>query len=151
SMATSSPTPGEQQWTVHGARDVLRVPPWLRVDMADVTAPYGARFEHARIHLHDAAIALIVDEHAETVLMLHRNRWVIDRNGYELVGGLVDEGEDPCATARREAIEESGYSPRGRRKHLLSIRTLPGIVEYRIQIFSRRAGWERIRSTTEPH
>ena len=151
SMAVNSPTSGEQKWTVHETRDVLRVPPWLRVDMADVTAPDGARFEHARIHLHDAAIALIVDEHAETVLMLHRNRWVIDRNGYELVGGLVDDGEDPCATARREAIEESGYNPRGRGEHLLSIEPLPGIVNCRLHIYCWRADGERIRNPSDPH
>lgn len=149
--AQSSRTGDGQGWTVHAARAVFQVPPWLRVDMVDVSAPNAERFEHARVHVDDAAIALIVDESTAQVLMLHRQRWVNGRDGYELLGGLVEAGEDPHATARREAVEESGYNPHGPGEHLLSIEPLPGIVDSRLHIYCWRHGAERITAPSDPH
>ncbi|HVQ97062.1 MAG TPA: NUDIX domain-containing protein [Mycobacteriales bacterium] len=39
--------------------------------------------------------------------------------GYELVGGIVEEGEEPAAYAAREAVEESGWRPVGEPEHLI--------------------------------
>lgn len=43
--APSSHSGDGQGWTVHGARAVFHALPWLRVDMADVSAPNAERFE----------------------------------------------------------------------------------------------------------
>jgi 8-oxo-dGTP pyrophosphatase MutT (NUDIX family) len=43
--------------------------------------------------------------------MLWRYRFAIDRWGYELLGGLVEDGEEAAATAAREAAEEPGWGP----------------------------------------
>lgn len=99
----------------------------------------------------DAAISLIVDEVAARVLMLHRQRWVIGREGYDLLGGLVEPGEDQHATARREAVEESGYNPHGPGGHLLSIEPLPGIVDSRLHIYCWHRGAERVAEPSDPH
>jgi 8-oxo-dGTP pyrophosphatase MutT (NUDIX family) len=45
--------------------------------------------------------------------MLYRHRFAVDQWGYELLGGLVEDGEAPAATAAREALEESGWQPVG--------------------------------------
>ncbi len=45
------------------------------------------------VHLRRIAIALVVDDQ-NRVLMLWRYRFVTQQWGYELLGGLVDEGED---------------------------------------------------------
>ncbi|WP_313047547.1 NUDIX domain-containing protein [Nonomuraea jabiensis] len=41
-----------------------------------------------------------------------RHRFVFDRWGWELPGGLVEAGEDPMVTAAREVEEETGYRPK---------------------------------------
>lgn len=144
-------TQQQYRWTVHGARTVHDGHPWLRVDMAEVTAPNGEHLQHARVHIPDAAIALVVDEQHRQVLTLRRHRWVIDRDGLELFGGLVEPGEDPAETARREILEESGYRPRGPGEHLITIEPMPGLVDSRMSIYLWRRGAEQVGQPCDPH
>jgi 8-oxo-dGTP pyrophosphatase MutT (NUDIX family) len=58
-----------------------------------------------------------------------------DQWGYELLGGLVEEGEDPAATAAREAVEESGWAPVGDPEKLISFEPLPGNVTAPVDVF----------------
>lgn len=85
---------------------------WVQLGLVDVQAPNGERWEYHVVHLHRIAIALIVDEQ-DRALMLWRYRFPTDQWGYELLGGLVEDGEEPAATAAREAAEESGWHPLG--------------------------------------
>jgi 8-oxo-dGTP pyrophosphatase MutT (NUDIX family) len=141
---------GLPTWTVHQSRTVYDGSPWLRVDLADVTAPDGARFEHHVVHMPHVATAMVVDEATDTVLMLYRQRWVIDQWGYELLGGLVEEGEDPADTAVRETIEESGWQPRGPSEHLLTIHPLPGIMDTIMDCYLWRHGADRVGNPSDP-
>jgi hypothetical protein len=83
---------------------------WVRVELVEVQTSSGARFEHHVVHLGRIAIALIVNEREE-VLMLYRHRFAVDQWGYELLGGLVEDGEDPAATAAREASKTARTPP----------------------------------------
>jgi ADP-ribose pyrophosphatase len=107
---------------------------WVQLGLVDVQAPNGQRWEHHVVHLSRVAIALIVNERDE-VLMNWRYRFPIDRWGYELFGGLVEEGEHPAETAAREAVEESGWRPVGEPEHLVSFEPLPGQVTSRIDVY----------------
>ncbi|WP_246134945.1 NUDIX hydrolase [Prauserella rugosa] len=138
-------------WTVHRSRTAYDGSPWLRVDMVDVTAPNSDRFEHAAIWVPDAAVALIVDEQRQAVLMLRRERWVIGQDGYELLGGLVDDGEDPVDTARRELLEESGYVPHGPSEHLLTVHPMPGLIDSAMHVFLWRQGAEQVCEPSDPY
>ena len=93
---------------------------WVRLGLVDVEAPNGERWDYHVVHFGRIAIAMIVDEDDDTVLMLWRYRFATDQWGYELLGGLVEEGEDPAATAAREAVEESGWAPVGDPEKLIS-------------------------------
>ena len=73
--------------------------------------PGGERFWHDVIRLHRAAAMVLVDD-ADRVLMLWRHRFVQDRWGWELPGGLADEDEEPAEAAVRELEEETGYRAR---------------------------------------
>jgi 8-oxo-dGTP pyrophosphatase MutT (NUDIX family) len=53
--------------------------------------------------------ALVAVWRADSVLMVF-DRW---RQGRELPGGRVDDGESPRQTAVRELLEESGQEPDG--------------------------------------
>jgi 8-oxo-dGTP pyrophosphatase MutT (NUDIX family) len=68
------------------------------------------RWEYHVVHLGRIAVALIVDDQ-DRALMSWRYRFVTDQWGFELLGGMVDAGEDAAGTAAREAEEESGWRP----------------------------------------
>ena len=44
------------------------------------------------------------------LLVVEQFRHGIDASTLESIGGVCDPGEDPAATARRELLEETGYS-----------------------------------------
>jgi 8-oxo-dGTP pyrophosphatase MutT (NUDIX family) len=113
-------------WKTYGERLVYDNQ-WVRLGLADVEAPNGERWEYHVVHLARIAIGLIVDER-DRVLMLWRYRFPTDQWGYELLGGLVEDGEAPADTARREVEEETGYRPVGEPEHLVSFEPLPGQV-----------------------
>lgn len=107
---------------------------WVRLGLVDVQAPNGRRWNYHVVHLDRIAIALIVDEQ-DRVLMLWRYRFATDQWGYELLGGIVDDGEDAAGTAARETAEESGWRPTGEPEHLVSFQPLPGQVTAPIDVY----------------
>ncbi|MCK2240871.1 MULTISPECIES: NUDIX domain-containing protein [unclassified Crossiella] len=133
-------------WQTYGERLVYDNR-WVRVGLVEVEAPNGARWEHHVVHLGRIAIALIVDGQ-DRVLMLWRYRFATGQWGYELLGGLVEEGEDAAATAAREAVEESGWRPVGEAEHLISFEPLPGQVTAPVEVFLWRAA-ERVGEPTD--
>lgn len=87
----------ELRWRQHGER-VVYDNPWVRLTMVDVTPPNGQRFEHHVVRLQRVAMAVVVDEQ-DRVLLLWRHRFVTDSWGWELPGGIVEDGEAPEKTA----------------------------------------------------
>jgi ADP-ribose pyrophosphatase len=113
----------------------------------DVEALNGERWEYHVVHLDRIAVALIVDDQ-DRVLMSWRYRFVTEQWGFELLGGMVDVGEDAARTAAREAEEESGWRPVGDPEHLVSFEPLPGQVTAPVEVFLWRAA-ERIGEPTD--
>ncbi len=131
-------------WQTFGTRTVYDNR-WVRLDLVEVQAPNGDRFEHHVVRLDTVAIALLANNRDE-VLMLHRHRFAIDAWGYELLGGIVEHGETPAAAAEREAIEESGWRPVGEPTHLASFEPMPGMVTSRTDVFL----WQSAEHIGEP-
>lgn len=138
--------PADLRWIVRGER-ILYDNPWVKLTSVDVEPPNGHRFEHHVVRLAQVAIALVVDEN-ERVLTLWRYRFATDDWGYELLGGIVEEGEDPASTAAREVEEESGYRPTGRAENLISFQPLPGMVDAPIAVFLFR-GADKVGEPTD--
>ncbi|MGH3916381.1 MAG: NUDIX hydrolase [Pseudonocardiaceae bacterium] len=120
---------------------------WVRLGLVDVGAPNGERWDYHVVHLDRIAVALIVDDQ-DRVLMLWRYRFVTEQWGYELLGGMVEAGDDAAGTAVREAEEESGWRPMGKPEHLVSFEPLPGQVTAPIDVFLWRRA-ERIGNPTD--
>ncbi|MFG1826565.1 NUDIX hydrolase [Microbispora bryophytorum] len=123
------------RWIVHGER-LIYDNRWIRLGLVDVEIPDGERFEHHAVHLDRAAIAVVVDEQ-QRVLMMWRHRFLFDRWGWELPGGLVDAGEDPMETAAREVEEETGYRVR-EIEHLVTYQPMAGMVDSEHNLYLAR-------------
>lgn len=134
-------------WTVFGERSAYDSP-WMRVKLVDVEAPEGKRFEYHVVELSRVAVAVILDD-AHRVLLLWKYRFPAGQWGYELPGGMVDDGEEPATTAAREAAEETGRQVTGEPEHLLSIEPLPGQVRARVDAYLWR-GAEHVGDATDP-
>jgi 8-oxo-dGTP pyrophosphatase MutT (NUDIX family) len=102
----------------------------------DVGLPDGERIWHHVVRLNRAAVMLLIDGQ-ERVLLLWRHRFIPDRWGWELPGGLVDEDEEPADAAQRELAEETGYHA-GQVEHLVTFQPMPGLVNSEHLVFTGR-------------
>jgi len=109
--------------------------PWEWLGQVDVELPDEEQFWHHVVRLHRAAMMVLLDEQ-DRVLLPWRHRFVQDRWGWELPGGLIDEGEEPAETAARE-LEETGYRA-GRVEHLITFQPMVGMVDSEHVVFVGR-------------
>ena len=117
---------GPSRWKTFGER-VIYDNPWIWLGQVDVELPGGERFWHHVVRLRKAAVMALVDGD-ERVLMLWRHRFVPDRWGWELPGGLVDSDEEPADAAARELEEETGYRA-GHVERVASFQPMPGMLD----------------------
>ncbi len=71
------------------------------------------------------------------VLFTRRYRVIQQRWGYELPGGLVDEGEDPREAAARELEEQTGYRA-DKLELLMTFQPVPEVVDAERVVFLGR-------------
>jgi len=137
-------TEAQGAWQTFGERTIYDNR-WVKLGLVDVQAPNGERWEYHVVHFDRIAIGMIVDDQ-DRVLMLWRYRFATDQWGYELLGGLVEAGEEPAATAAREVTEESGWRPIGEPEHLIGFEPLPGQVTAPVDVFL----WRKAEKVGEP-
>ena len=99
------------EWIVHGERAIYESE-WMRVGLADISQPSGARFEHHTAWFPPPAMTVLLDDAEEYVLMAWRHRFAPNIWNWELPGGIIDPSETPYDAALRELVEETGYRPR---------------------------------------
>ncbi|MFD9704349.1 NUDIX hydrolase [Lentzea sp. NPDC059081] len=138
--------PEALSWKIHGERTVYDNR-WVTVNLVDVEPPDGSRFEHHVVKLDRVAVALLINE-KEECLTLWRYRFAVNQWGYELIGGLVEDGEDPAFTAAREAVEETGWKPTGEPEHIGRFQPLPGIIDAPVDAYLWRAA-EKVGEPTD--
>lgn len=131
----TTPADDLRPWSIHGERTVYDNK-WVQLSLVDVEPPGVKRFEHHVVRLSRVAIAAVVDDD-DRVLMLWRYRFVPQRFGWELPGGIVDGDEDPAATAAREVEEETGWRPHELHK-ITSYQPMVGMVDSPHEIFVGR-------------
>ena len=134
SAITEAPT-DLQPWQIHGER-TLYDNRWVKLSLVDVEPPGVERFEHHVVRLHHVAIAAVLDDQ-DRVLMLWRYRFVPDSFGWELPGGIVDEGEDAAQAALREVEEETGWRPDSL-EHVVTYQPMVGMVDSPHEIYVGR-------------
>ncbi|GBD10710.1 ADP-ribose pyrophosphatase [bacterium HR23] len=97
-------------WQVLERREVLDASPWVRVWVERVRLPSGRTIDDFwQMALPDFVV--VVPQTPEgRILLVRLYRHGARRTTLALPGGFVEPGEDPSATARRELVEETGYT-----------------------------------------
>ena len=146
--ATGRPERSRSQWTVHAEWPVYENP-WVDVLMADVELGDGTRFDHHIVRTRNAASCVVtrVRDGREEVLLLWRHRFAIDKWVWEIPSGLIEEGEDPAETARREVEEETGWRV-AEVVPLLAFHPVGGMLRTEYRLF-RAHGAEYVGEPTE--
>jgi 8-oxo-dGTP pyrophosphatase MutT (NUDIX family)/DNA-binding transcriptional regulator YhcF (GntR family) len=131
SVTTEAPTDVEP-WQIYGER-TLYDNRWVTLSLVDVEPPGVDRFEHHVVKLQHVAIAAVIDDQ-DRVLMMWRYRFVPDAFGWELPGGIVEQGEDSLQTALREVEEETGWRPNALER-VVTYQPMVGMVDSPHDIF----------------
>ncbi len=107
---------------------------WVTTDQ--VLEPTGVRGRRDIVRHTGSVVILAVDEtHSEPRLLLVRQyRHAAQQYLWELCAGRMDKGENELTAAKRELLEETGYSA-GRWKRILKFYASPGFVAETMSIY----------------
>src|SRR5215210_7389805 len=91
------------------ARRTIQVSPWVECVARDVQFSSGELPEtyHSLVQADYVAIVALTPD--KRIPLVRQYRPAVEDFCLELPAGLVEEGEDPAATCRRELLEETGY------------------------------------------
>lgn len=99
-------------------------------DISTSNGPYS----YVTIHTRPASVMIIPIRSDGTWLVTREYRHSIHHSVYSFPGGLVDEGEMPLQAAKRELLEETGYTS----DHFTLLGEcfpLPGLLEQKMSVF----------------
>ena len=124
--------------TVFSSQEAYRGPAfWVSTD--EVQEPSGVRARRDIVHHSGSVVVLLVDESSKEphVLLEKQYRHAAQRFLFELPAGRIDEGENELKAAKRELLEETGYSARSW-KRALRFWASPGFVAEAMSIYLAR-------------
>ncbi len=106
----------------------------FRLDREQLALSNGATVELDVIR-HPGAAAIVAFSDPETVVMIRQYRHAVGGVIWEVPAGTLDAGEDPLQCARRELVEETGFSA-AEWVPLGVITPLPAYSDERIHLFA---------------
>jgi ADP-ribose diphosphatase len=112
---------------------------WVTTD--EVLEPTGVQARRDIVRHSGSVVILAVDESAKNkekhILLERQYRHAAGRFLYELPAGRIDAGESELSAAKRELLEETGYSARSW-KRVLRFWASPGFVAEAMSIYMAR-------------
>jgi ADP-ribose pyrophosphatase len=137
-MAFMSPSRTLQKARVLKSREAYRGPVfWVTCD--DVVEPSGIRVRRDVVR-HSGSVVVLAVAHSPSgprVLLERQYRHAAGRYLWELPAGRVDQGENELKAAKRELLEETGYSAR-RWERILRFWASPGFVAETMSLYLAR-------------
>ena len=137
-MITSMPKASQKKARVLSSRVSYRGPVfWVTTE--DVLEPTGVRARRDVVRHSGSVVVLAVDESSggPRVLIEKQYRHAAGQFLLELPAGRIDDGENALSAAKRELLEETGYSARSW-KRVLHFWATPGFVAEAMSIYLAR-------------
>ncbi len=136
-MAKKSPkTSNRSKARVLSSRVVYRGPAF-RVTADQVLEPSGVRTRRDIVHHSGSVVILAIEDNGSEpkVLLERQYRHAAQQMLWELPAGRIDDGENGLAAAKRELLEETGYTA-ARWKCILRFYASPGFLAETMDIYS---------------
>jgi ADP-ribose pyrophosphatase len=110
--------------------------PVFSVTTDDVEEPNGVRARRDVIHHSGSVVVLAVDDSGATPLVLLERQYRHAATGYlwEIPAGRIDPGEHELKAAKRELLEETGFTA-ARWRRILKFYASPGFVAETMSVF----------------
>lgn len=83
---------------------------------------------------HPGAVVILPLLDKETVVMIQNERYAVNEQLWELPAGTLEKGEQPLETAKRELVEETGYSA-NQMEALLRFYSTPGFCTENMYVY----------------
>ena len=99
-----------QSFKTHSRSVVLLDPPWLTVEHRDIEFPDGTHVPSWPFVITPAYINLMAETTDGLFICFRQVKYAYDGESLAVVGGYIEPGEAPLAAAKRELLEETGYS-----------------------------------------
>jgi ADP-ribose pyrophosphatase len=134
----SRKSPSTKKARVLSSKEAYRGPVfWVTTDQ--VLEPTGVRVRRDVVRHSGSVVILAVDDSTGSprVLLEKQYRHAAGRFLYELPAGRIDEGENELKAAKRELLEETGYSARNW-KRVLRFWASPGFVAETMSVYLAR-------------
>jgi ADP-ribose pyrophosphatase len=114
-------------------RDTVHVGRKIRVAVDTTTAPDGTVIRRDMI-FHPGAVVILPVLDADRVVLLRNHRFVIGETLWECPAGTVEPNEPLLDCAKRELIEETGYTAE-RWTSLGYLYASPGVLDEKLHLF----------------
>jgi len=115
----------DPRWS--GLREAIQV-------LGDVDSVRFVKFDGRDVVRHPGSVVILALDSRRRVLLERQYRHAAGQRLWELPAGRIDPGEKPLAAAKRELLEETGYSARHWKKALFYYAS-PGFLDETMAIY----------------
>ena len=122
-------------WTTKKSERVYENP-WFSVRKDSVIQPDGKPGEYFVVE-RAGAVVIVAEDDSENLVLVYQTKYPVGKRLLEFPAGLVEEGESPLDTAKRELKEETGLSA-GSWESLGSLYPSAGMTDEREYVFLAR-------------
>ncbi|MEO5952442.1 MAG: NUDIX hydrolase, partial [Chloroflexia bacterium] len=98
-----------EQWETLSKQTALDHP-FLKVEMETVRLPDGRIIDNWPIVNARDYVMVVAQDESKQILILESYKHGLGRSSWQVVGGYIEPNEDSLHTAKRELLEEAGYT-----------------------------------------